>query len=52
MTNFTNIQNEILNELLENREYGEFIDKVEEFTGDVNLGYDLLDKYYEEMDRT
>ena len=52
MTNFTNIQNEILNDLLENMEYDKFIDKVEEFTGDANLGYELLDEYYEIMDRT
>lgn len=49
---FTKEQNEILSELLEDREYGEFVDKVEEFTGDINLGYDLLDEYYEMLDRT
>lgn len=52
MTNFTNIQNEILNDLLENMEYDKFVEKVEEFTGDTNLGYELLDEYYEMMDRT
>lgn len=51
MANFTKEQNEILSGLLENREYGEFVDKVEEFTGDVNLGYDLLDGYFEMLDR-
>ena len=52
MANFTKEQNEILSELLEDMEYGKFVDKVEEFTGDVNLGYDLLDEYYEMLDRT
>lgn len=48
---FTKKQNEILSELLENMEYDVFIEKVEEFTGDVNLGYELLESFYEEMDR-
>lgn len=52
MANFTKEQNEILNELLQNMEYDKFIDKVGEFTGDVNLGYELLDEYYEMIDRT
>lgn len=52
MANFTNIQNEILSDLLENMEYDKFVEKVEEFTGDANLGYELLDEYYEMMDRT
>jgi hypothetical protein len=52
MTTFTKEQNMELAELLENMEYDTFVEKVEEFTGDVNLGYDLLDKYYEMLDRT
>ena len=52
MTNFTKEQNRELAELLENMEYYEFVEKVEEFTGDANLGYELLDEYYEIMDRT
>ena len=48
---FTKKQNEILGENLENMEYDEFIKNVERFTGDINLGYDLLDEYYEAMDR-
>lgn len=52
MTNFTKKQNMILSENLENREYDEFIENVTKFTGDINLGYDLLDEYYEMLDRT
>jgi len=52
MANFTKKQREELSELLMYAEYGKFVDKVEEFTGDVNLGYDLLDEYYEMLDRT
>ena len=48
---FTKEQNEILSELLENMEYDTFVDRVEEFSGDVNLGYELLENFYEEMDR-
>ena len=51
MTTFTKEQNEILSELLENMEYDTFVDRVEEFSGDVNLGYELLKNFYEEMDR-
>ncbi len=51
MTTFTKEQNEILSELLENMEYDTFVDRVEEFSGDVNLGYELLENFYEEMDR-
>lgn len=51
MTTFTKEQNRELAELLENMEYDTFVDRVEEFTGDVNLGYELLEKFYEEMDR-
>lgn len=51
MTTFTKEQNMELAELLEDMEYDTFIEKVEEFTGDVNLGYDLLDEYYEMLDR-
>lgn len=52
MTNFTKEQNEILSENLENMEYNEFIENVTKFTGDINLGYDLLDEYFEMLDRT
>lgn len=49
---FTKEQNEILSENLENMEYDEFVENVGRFTGDIDLGYDLLDEYYEMLDRT
>lgn len=51
MTTFTKEQNMELAELLEDMRYDTFVDKVEEFTGNVNLGYELLESFYEEMDR-
>ncbi len=48
---FTKEQNEELRELLEDMRYDVFVEKVEEFTGNVNLGYELLEAFYEEMDR-
>lgn len=51
MTTFTKIQNEELAELLENKEYDTFVEKVEEFTGNIDFGYELLESFYEEMSR-
>lgn len=49
---FTEEQNMILSENLENREYDEFVENVTKFTDDINLAYDLLDEYFEMLDRT
>jgi len=48
---FTKAQNEELAELLESMQYDIFVEKVEDFTGDVNFGYELLENYYEEIDK-